>query len=72
MSDSAGWDPKPFNEQNPFGKMSTVVRGDNIEFSRARVDAIRAVKSGRATPEQHALVAEADQVISDALSKRSA
>jgi hypothetical protein len=51
--------------------MSTVVGGDNIEFSRRRVDAIRAIKSGRATPEQHALVAETDQVISDALSGRN-
>jgi hypothetical protein len=67
---TTGWDPKPFNEKRPFGRGATVVGGDNIEFSRVRREAIIAVKNGRATPEQRALVMETDAVIQECLEGR--
>ncbi len=62
-----GWDPKPFNEKRPFGRGATIVGGDNIEFSRVRREAIIACKNNRASPEQRALVMEADAVIQECL-----
>ena len=61
------WDPKPFNEKRPFGRGATIIGGDNIEFSRMRREAIIACKTGRATPEQRALVSEADAIIRECL-----
>ncbi len=65
----AGWDSKPFDEKRPFGK-GTIVGGDNIEFSRVRREAIIACKNNRATPEQRALVLEADAIIHECLEGR--
>ena len=62
----AGWAEGKFNERKPFGK-GTVVGGDNIEFSQQRWEAIKAVKSRTATPEQAALVLEADEKIQEAI-----
>lgn len=61
---------QPYNEKSPFGRGATVVTGDNIEYSKQRVEAIRAIKSGSATPEQRALVSETDAVIQEALGTR--
>lgn len=61
-----GWDKGTFNENNPFGK-ATVVGGDNIEFSRERWDATKAMKRGKATPEQAALVRETDRIMQEAI-----
>ena len=65
-----GWDSAPYNEKRPFGRGATVVGGDNIEFSRERRTAIIAVKAGRATPEQRALVEDADRIIQECLEGR--
>lgn len=65
-----GWADGPFNEKKPFGKVDAVVAGDNIEFSQQRWDAIKAVRTGRATPEQRALVMETDRVMQEALGLR--
>jgi len=61
-----------YDEKNPWGKAgpgSTIVTigGDNIEFSEMRRNAIQAVKSRTATPEQHALVREADTLYQRAI-----
>lgn len=66
----AGWDPAPFNEKNPWGKGSTVVTEDNIAASKVRTAAIRAMVAGNATPEQTALVREADAVMAEAVAGR--
>jgi hypothetical protein len=66
----AGWDSKPFNEDNPFGKKSTVVGGDNILHSKQRWEAIKAVKENRATPAQQQLVHDADIWMQNALAQR--
>lgn len=68
---SVGWDSRPFNEDKPFGKADAIVAGDNIEFSQARWEAIKAVKARRATPEQIALVHETDEIMKQAVSQRS-
>jgi len=67
----AKWDNKEFNERKPFGAGATVVAGDNIQHSRNRWEAIKAMRSGRATPEQAALVHETDELFKDAMSQRS-
>ena len=66
---NAGWDSKPFNEDKPFGK-GTVVGGDNIDHSRERWEAIKAVKAHTATPAQTQLVHYADLWIQHALEAR--
>jgi len=71
MAITTGWDTHPYNERHPFGSKATVVGGDNIYFSRVRHEAIRAMKEGRATPEQAALVNEADVIMQEAVAKRS-
>lgn len=65
-----GWDSKPYNEKNPFGKGATVVGGDNIEYSRMRREAIKAIKANRATPDQIQLVHDADAIIQECLEGR--
>lgn len=65
---SAGWEK--FNEQNPFGKRATVVGGDNIAHSAARYQAIKAMREGRATPEQMALVHETQTMIHGVMERR--
>ena len=67
---TTGWDIKPYNEDAPFGKKSTVVGGDNIPLSAERWDAIKAVKAGKATPEQTQLVHDADIWMQNALAQR--
>lgn len=64
---SVSWEP--YNARNPFGK-STVVAGDNIPFSRDRWEATKAVRLGRGTPEQIALVNETDLIMQEAVSQR--
>lgn len=66
---SVGWSDQPFNENKPFGKGS-VVGGDNIDFSRQRWEAIKAVKARTATPEQTQLVHDADLIYQEALALR--
>lgn len=56
-------DKKDFN----MGREGVVIGGDNIEFSRLRRDAWTAYRSGRATPEQVALLRETDNVMQRAL-----
>jgi len=63
------WDNAPFNENKPFGK-GTVVGGDNIDHSRERWEAIKAVKERRATPQQTQLVHDADMWYQNAQEKR--
>lgn len=64
------WDKNPYNEDNPFGKKSTVVGGDNIYHSKERHEAIKAVKERRATPQQTQLVHDADIWYQNALEQR--
>ena len=57
----------PYDEKNPWGKpspFSTIVTigGDNIDYSKMRREAVIAVQQRRATPEQAALVREADEI----------
>lgn len=66
----AGTTWQPFNEKNPWGKEAVAISEDNITASTARHEAIKAMKERRATPEQRALVLEADAAIQDVLSKR--
>ena len=66
----------PFDEKYPWGKPApgttiVAIGGDNIEFSRYRRDAIVAMRSGRATPEQAALVRETDEIYSQAINGTS-
>lgn len=65
---SAGW--VPYNESSPFGREATVIGGDNIQHSKTRWEAVKAMRQGRATPEQVALVQEADHVVQIALEGR--
>ncbi len=64
---NTGWAKEAYNEKRPFGRGATIVGGDNIEFSRERRQAIIAVKANRATPEQRALVEDADRIIQECL-----
>ncbi len=50
----------PYNENQPFGKGSTVISSDNITASKARHAANRACIKGTATPEQMLLAAQCD------------
>ena len=58
---------KEFSSENPWGKGATVVTADNVMYSRVRQEAIMAMRQNRATPEQQALVYEADAAIQFAL-----
>ena len=69
----AGWDK--FDEKRPFGKTTkfstvAVIGGDNIPHSQQRHEAIKAMKAGRATPEQVSLVHRTDEIIQEALALR--
>ncbi len=62
----------PYDEKHPWGKPNpnsviVTIGGDNIEFSQMRRDAVRAVQNRTATPEQAALVREADEIYSQAI-----
>ena len=54
----------------PWAAGDAVVTEDNVMFSQLRYDAIKAVKEHRATPEQIALVREADKVLAEAMKMR--
>lgn len=54
----------------PWQSGDTVVTDDNVMFSQLRYDAIKAVKEGKATPEQIALVREADAKYQEAMRLR--
>lgn len=58
---------KEFSAENPWGRGATVVTPDNVVHSRVRQEAIMALRKGTATPEQQALVHEADAAIQSAL-----
>ncbi len=46
-----------------FDPRDTLVTEDNIEASKARWEAIKAVQAGRATPEQRKLLQDLDAAI---------
>jgi hypothetical protein len=52
----AGW--KDYNEKHGFGKDATVIGEENLAFAQMRREAEQAVMERRATPEQHAMVAD--------------
>ncbi len=58
---------KEFSAEAPWGRGATVVTEDNVIHSRVRHAAIMAMRQGRATPEQAALVYDADAAIQMAL-----
>ncbi len=64
------WDK--YNEKNPWGKSGkgsdvAVITEDNGHASLRRTEAARAVREGRASGEQRALLAETDAAIQSAL-----
>ena len=59
-----------YNEKDPWGKGSFEITADNEMASRTRHAAIMAVREHRETPEQAALVAETDVVMSEAVAQR--
>jgi hypothetical protein len=48
-----------------------VITQDNIAASKVRVEAIKAAKEGRATPDQMQLLADCDKVMQEAMKTRS-
>ena len=67
MANGVSW--APFNEKKPFGK-GTTVGGDAITYGKIRWEATKAVREGRATPEQTLLVHDTDRVIAEAMEIR--
>ncbi len=59
-----------YNEKKPWGKHGHPIQGDNIEKSRERYAAQKAMRAGTATPEQVALVQECDLLIRQAIERR--
>lgn len=53
-----------------FDRGDTIVTEDNIYASKARWEAIKAVQANKATPEQIALVRDADRVMKEAMENR--
>jgi hypothetical protein len=49
-----------------FDKGDTLITEDNIEASKRRYEAIKAVKEGRATPEQRRMLEDLDKVMNEA------
>lgn len=60
-----------YREGSGFGKGVTVVTQDNIEASQARYEALKAAERNRATPEQLALLRDADAAINRGLEQES-
>lgn len=56
-----------FDEKHPFGKQATVVTQDNIAMASAARAARKAIAEGRATAEDHILVAERERLIKHAV-----
>lgn len=54
----------------PWDSGDVIVTEDNVYASQLRHDAIKAAKEGRATPEQHKLLRDADRVYQEALEMR--
>jgi hypothetical protein len=51
-----GW--ADYNSKHGFGKEATVIGEENLAFAQMRREAEKAVAERRATPEQHAMVAD--------------
>jgi hypothetical protein len=58
----AEWDTR-YNEKRPWGRDGLAITQDNIEASRARYEAMKAAERNQATPEQMALLRDADAAI---------
>jgi hypothetical protein len=54
----------------PWKSSDTVVTSDTVEKAQVRHEAIKAMKAGRATPEQRALVEDLDSVLQKAAQTR--